>query len=140
MRASEDGFTLIELLVVILVIAILAAIAVPVFARQREKGYAAQTKSALKHAATAVESYAVTHGDYGALNSNPQLPVLLAQEGFNTPSFVTLVGVRSTGDKYCIEIEHRDAAATNEWRQAVYMSKNGSPTPLPDICPNPSGF
>ena len=38
---NEAGFTLIELLVVILIIAILAAIAIPVFLRQREKGWVA---------------------------------------------------------------------------------------------------
>ena len=40
MKEERDGgFTLIELLVVILIIAILAAIAIPVFLRQREKGW-----------------------------------------------------------------------------------------------------
>ena len=38
----EGGFTLIELLVVILIIAILAAIAIPVFLNQRKKGWTSQ--------------------------------------------------------------------------------------------------
>src|SRR3712207_213729 len=45
---KEEGFTLIELLVVILIIAILAAIAIPVFLNQRKKGWVSQSESALK--------------------------------------------------------------------------------------------
>jgi len=62
---EEKGFTLIELLVVILIVAILAAVAIPVFLRQREKGYVDQMESALKNAATAAESYATSNnGEY----------------------------------------------------------------------------
>src|SRR5437667_2749577 len=53
----ESGFTLIELLVVIIIIGILAAIAIPVFLNQRQKGYDAQAKSDLRNAATAEETY-----------------------------------------------------------------------------------
>ena len=53
----EGGFTLIELLVVIIIIGILAAIAIPVFLNQRQKGYDAQAKSDLRNAATAEETY-----------------------------------------------------------------------------------
>ena len=62
-RENEKGFTLIELLVVILIIAILAAIAIPVFLSQREKGWQSQLESALKNGATAAESYATGPGD-----------------------------------------------------------------------------
>ncbi len=40
-REKEEGFTLIELLVVIIIIGILAAIAIPVFLNQRQKGWEA---------------------------------------------------------------------------------------------------
>jgi len=63
---GEGGFTLIELLVVILIIGILAAIAIPSFLNQKGKGQDASTKSAVRNAQTAMETYATdsSTGDY----------------------------------------------------------------------------
>jgi type IV pilus assembly protein PilA len=61
---SEKGFTLIELLVVILIIGILAAIALPAFLNQREKGQDAEAKSAVRTAQTAMETYFTDNQSY----------------------------------------------------------------------------
>ena len=63
---GDEGFTLIELLVVIIIIGILAAIAIPVFLNQRQKGWEAAVKSDLRNAATAQETYLTENATYYA--------------------------------------------------------------------------
>jgi type IV pilus assembly protein PilA len=67
---NEEGFTLIELLVVIIIIGILAAIAIPVFLNQRQKGYDAGVKSDLRNAATAEETYLTDNNLYTSTESD----------------------------------------------------------------------
>ena len=89
----EGGFTLIELLVVILIIAILAAIAIPVFLEQRKKGWASQAEATLKNAATAQESFAAGAGN-GAYTTDT---TKLQSEGFRfADEEITFAIVRST--------------------------------------------
>ena len=60
-RDPREGFTLIELLIVIIVIAILAAIAIPVYASQRDKAKDAAVKEGTHLIQNAVMTYATDH-------------------------------------------------------------------------------
>lgn len=120
---KESGFTLIELLVVILIIAILAAIAIPVFLNQRKKGWAAQQESAVKNMATAQESFLADPANTGYATTVAQLQA----EGFTfsaadvTPAMGTIVA----GTSYCVQATSlKDATIIRH-----YSSSVGRPEP-----------
>ncbi len=115
LKDREEGFTLIELLVVILIIAILAAIAIPVFLQQRKKGWAAQAESTLKNAATAQESWATGDGDGNYTN----LEANLRAEGFRyaASELTFAVPVANTGTAYCMT-----AVSKNDTSIAYYYA------------------
>jgi type IV pilus assembly protein PilA len=128
--ASEAGFSLIELLVVILIVGILAAIAVPVFLQQRERGYEAQAKSAVKNAATAVESFAARNdGDYSGLDGKGDAD--LEPWGYN-PMPPVPVAVKASNNAYCVTGDHLHLA--QDWKYAKAAGQ-----PEPGACTEPNG-
>ncbi len=122
---DERGFTLIELLVVVLIIAILAAIAIPFFLRQRERSWESQAQSALKNAATAMESYATANnGNYPAADQTAggQNPAALQNEGFRPVADAPVNIWTSGANVYCLQADHANLSAN--WH---YLSTSGRP-------------
>ena len=106
LKDEDKGFTLIELLVVIIIIGILAAIAVPVFLNQRQKGWDSAVKSDLKNAATAQETVLTDKGAYTTAVTGTGS---LAEAGFkySTKSNydggnAVLTATVNAGNAYCI--------------------------------------
>ena len=130
-QENEGGFTLIELLVVIIIIGILAAIAIPVFLNQRQKGWDAAIKSDLKNAATAEETVLTDSGAYTGTIATLQTAGFKYSAAANysaTPAVIT--ATFKTGEGYCLLAT---SASAQVW---VYDSRLGGLQPKTTVtCP-----
>ena len=99
---AEAGFTLVEILVVMLILALLAAIAIPTFFNQSDKARDASAKAAARAAETAAEIVA-TNND-GKYNGAGGVTVanLRAQEQTLNGANLSVSGV--TADEYKVTV------------------------------------
>jgi prepilin-type N-terminal cleavage/methylation domain-containing protein len=96
--SNKKGFTLIELLIVVVIIGILAAIAIPKFAKTKEKAYVAAMKSDLRNLATYEEQFAAdNNGAYFADASTGPTPMAGPGLGFTPSSDVTITATLVAG-------------------------------------------
>ncbi|MHB0914462.1 MAG: prepilin-type N-terminal cleavage/methylation domain-containing protein [Thermoleophilia bacterium] len=124
-KPNQGGFTLIELLVVIIIIAILAAVAIPMYLKQREKGWDATVESDLHNAVLSQNTYYVNNSSFTS-----DIDDLIAI-GFELSDDVTVTIVSAVDDTYCMEgFNGRNA-------DRVWWVESGAGSPYPQVgsCP-----
>jgi type IV pilus assembly protein PilA len=132
----EGGFTLIELLVVIIIIGILAAIAIPVFLNQRQKGYDAQAKSDARNLATLEETYLTDNDHYKTVADATAAASALGYKKSANVTGASVVTYAADGSaatdgvgSYCIKV------TSSSTKDFFYNSKSGGLDSTLTACP-----
>lgn len=103
---GEQGFTLLEILAVAAILGILAAIALPAFLGEQDKGYDADAKSNARNVIAAVESCFTETRDYTSCDTTADLAAVDTKPGAELTDTTTkkqgAVAVTATADTYSV--------------------------------------
>jgi len=102
-RGKNFGFTLIELMIVIAIIAILASVLVPNFAKAKDKARMEACKSNLRQIMTAMEMYAGDNNGYYTPCTGTGVAYYIDCP-YLIPNYLKAVNYCPLGNSYCIAV------------------------------------
>ena len=121
---EEEGFTLIELMIVVVIIGILAAIAIPIFANQQKAAIDAGTLSDVKNANLTINTWKAKNQGKNNFQAAGVVDELKAMQKLTEGTQLTIFG---TPSDYCIKGYNpngKEYSATSG-PYAIFVSETG---------------